>query len=481
MSRLQYKLSVLSCILYFTITGCLHQNDKMPITSSSQEAIDNYLKGRDLLEKLQAQESIKYFEMAIAADSNFAVAYLQLSFVVPSAKEFFENLNKAVALSEKVSEAERLWILGVQAGTNGFPLKQREYYQKLITLYPNDERAYNLLGNNYFGQQEWLNAIKEFNKATTINPEFSQPYNQLGYAHRFLEEYDDAEKAFKKYIELIPNDPNPYDSYAELLMKIGKYEQSIELYKKALTLNPNFVPSHIGIASDMNFLGRYEEARVQLKKLEENARNDGEKRAAWFAMAVSYTDEGNTAKAIEALTKQYESNKSINDPAAMTGSLNGIGLVLLEAGRYDEAISKFNQALDITSKSDLSEEVKDNVKRAHLYNIASASLKKGDFVKAHANADEYSKQALKANNPNLIRVSHQLNGMIALAEKDYNTARIELKESSLQNPYNLYRIALAYQGQGDEKNAKAYFNKALNFNALNNINQSFVRNIMRGN
>ena len=69
--------------------------------------------------------------------------------------------------------------------------------------------------------------------------------------------------------------------------------------------------------------------------------------------------------------------------------------------------------------------------------------------------------------------------MIALDEKDFNTARIELKEASQQNPYNLYRIALAYQGQGDTKNAEAYFKRAANFNGLNNINQAFVRNIMR--
>ena len=464
----------------FMLAGCAQQDDgKIPITTSSKVALDNYLKGRDLSDKLQAQESVQYFNNAIEADSNFAVAYLDLSFTVPSAKEFFKYLNKAVALSDHASEGERFWIKGVEAGTNGFPMKQRDYYEMLIKKYPKDERAYNLLGNNYFGQQEWDKAIQAYEKATIINPEFSQPYNQLGYAYRFLEQYDEAATAFKKYIELIPNDPNPYDSYAELLMKIGRFDKSIEFYKKALTFNPNFVPSHIGIATNLNFLDKHEEAREQLNKLEEIARNDGERRAAYFAEAVSYIDEGENEKALDALEKQLESNKKINDPTAMAGTMNTIGTVLIESGQFKEAVKKFDEALDIVKKSDRSEEVKDVFNRTYLFNMAYTAIKSGNAGLAKSNAEEFTKQASAVNNFNLIRASHQLNGIIALEEKDYNVAISELEQSSLQNPYNLYRLALAYQGKKDKTNADLYLNKTKNFNALNNINYAFVRSRMR--
>lgn len=466
-------------ICFFTLINCTKDSDKIPITTSSEKAMDNYLKGRDLFDKLQAQESMQYFKNAIEEDPDFAVAYLNLSFTVPSAKEFFENLNKAVSLADKVSEGEKLWIKGVEAGVNGFPMKQRDYFEMLIKKYPNDERAYNLLGGNFFGQQEWAKAIEAYSKATTINPEFSQPYNQLGYAYRFLEKYDEAEKAFKKYIELIPNDPNPYDSYAELLMKIGRFQESIEQYKKALSYNPNFVASHIGIATNLNFLDKHEEARVQLKKLEEMARNDGERRAAWFAMTVSYVDEGNTDLALETLNWQLESNKKINDHTAMAGNLNVMGNVLLESGKIEDAVKKFDEALEIVEKSDRSEEVKDNFRRAYLFNTAYAKLKQADFEKAITNAEEYAKQANKINNPNLIRASHQLNGMIALEQKEFDTAIAELKQASQQNPYNLYRLAMAYKGQGDKENTELYYKKAADFNGLNNINYAFVRSMMR--
>lgn len=448
---------------------------KIPITTTSELALKSFMQGRELSEKLRGQESLIYFEKAIAEDHDFAMAYLYLAQFSPSAKAFFENLDQAVALADKVSEGERLWILGVQAGANGLPMKQREYYTKLVEAFPQDERAHNLLGINYFVQQEWEKAIEECTKAIEIAPEFSLPYNQLGYAHRFLANYTEAENAFKKYIELIPDDPNPYDSYAELLMKMGKFEESIDYYKKALAQNPNFVASHIGIATNLNFLGKHEQAREQLGKLYSIARNDGERRAAHFAKTVSYVDEGDMEKALEELQDQFTLAERINDEAAMAGDLVAMGNILLEKGEPDEAMAKYEKSLKIMTDSNLSQEIKDNAKRGFLYNAARVMMYKEQFSTAKTNADEFLKEVKAINNPNQVRLAHELAGMIALAEEDYEKAIEELYQANLQNPYNLYRISLAYEGKGEKDKAREYCEKAAEFNALNSLNYAYIR------
>jgi len=460
------------------ISGCSKNADetKIPITTSSEEARADFIKGRDLFDKLRQQESLQHFESAIAKDQNFAMAYYYHAIANPTTKGFFEDLEKMTALTDKVSEGERLIILSLKAGSDGNQAKQEEHLKKLVELFPNDERAHELMGQFYFGQQKYQLAVDHLKKASEIAPDYSSSYNMMGYSYRNLGNYGDAEKSFLKYIELIPDDPNPYDSYAELLMKEGKYEASIEQYNKALNQNPNFIGSHIGIATNYTFLKKYDEARKQCDALFGMARDDGEKRTALFTKTVAYVNEGNTEMALQEMQKQYELAEKINDAGAMAGDLNTMGNILFDAGRYVDAKEKFDKALEMTLNSNLPAEVKENSKRLDLYNQGKILLANEKIADAKTKAKEFTEKAATAKNTFQIWLSHELNGMIALEEKDYNKAREEFMQANQQNPYTHYRIALTYVGTGNKEEAKKYFEMSKNFNALTNLNQAFVRN-----
>jgi tetratricopeptide (TPR) repeat protein len=479
MRKYQISSDLLMVIVSFLLLwmGCSTQDtSKIPITTSSNEARKLFIQGRELFERLQGQESLQYFDQATEIDSNFAMAYLYSSFSQPTIVGFFEKLNKAVALEDQVSPGEQLWIQGVEQGANAFPMQQQDTYKQLVEMYPDDERAHTNLGNNYYGQQQYQKAVDEYKKVLAINPNFAPVYNQLGYSYRFLGNYDEAEKAFQKYIELVPDAPNPYDSYAELLMKQGKFEVSIQQYQKALEKDPNFVASHVGIASDYNFLGEYDQARDELQKLFYIARNEGEQRAARFAMTVSYADQGNYDKALDELQWQFELGKKTNDVPNMTGDLITMGNILIEQGKYDQAQERFDEANKIMQDSDMAQEVKANTARAYLFNSAWVALEKNKMKRAKELAQEFRDQAQAANNTFQIWLAHQMWGMIALKEKNYKTAIDELLQSNLQNPYNMYRLAQAYQGNGDIDEAKTYYQKAAHDYTLNSLQYAFVRN-----
>ena len=65
--------------------------------------------------------------------------------------------------------------------------------------------------------------------------------------------------------------------------------------------------------------------------------------------------------------------------------------------------------------------------------------------------------------------------MIALQEKNYDTAIAELTQTSQQNPNNPFLLGQAYQGKGDAAKAKEAFTKAAKFNSLPALNYAFVR------
>src|ERR1035437_3348726 len=448
---------------------------KIPITTASDDAKQNFIKGRDLTEQLQGQESLQYLTKAIAADTTFALAYLTRSAFQSTAKDFFDDLNKAVSLAGNSSQGEQLMISGFEAGVNANPVKQKEDYEKLVSLYPKDERAHNLLAGYYFGQFEDQKAIDEYKKATEINPNYTPTYNSLGYAYRRVGNYTESEKAFQKYIELVPNDPNPYDSYAELLLKEGKYDAAIENYQKALSHNSGFVSSKVGIAAAYMYKGNYEEARKELQQLFDSARNDGEKRTALFNMAVTYADEGKPDMALTEMGKEYAIAEKENDYGNMSGDLAAIGTVLYESGKYKEALDKFEQSVDVFSKSSSSQALKDNVKLGNLYNEGVIAMKMNDFKTASEKADQFMNGVKAINNSNQIKTAHELMGLIALEQKKPDDCLTHFKEASQVDPYIIFFSAKAYNLKGDKQKAKELYEKAMNFNSVPNLNTTYAR------
>lgn len=450
------------------------QDGKIPITTSSDEARELYLAGRTHTENLRATDARALYEEAVAKDENFALAHLGLANTAVTNQEFFDALARARSLADQVSEGERLMILGLDAGVRSEPELQKEHYGKLVQAYPEDERAHNLMGNFYFGRQEFEPAIKHYKRATAINPDYPPPYNQLGYAYRFLEKHLEAAGAFRKYIALIPDEPNPYDSYAELLMKAGKFQESIDNYEKALALDPNFVPSYVGIGTNQIFMGKPEEARRTFEKLHTVARNVGEKRQALFWTAVSYLHEGEYEKAIQEVEKEHALATEGGDMGAASGDLAFMGDILLESGAPDRALAKYTEAVEVMDKADVPDEVKEATRRDRLREEARVALKKGDLETAESKADAYRAAVEAKSIPFELWQAHELDGMIALEKEDFASALSSLEKANQQNPRVLFLMAVALQGQGEGDKAQAMCKRAAEFNGLG-VNYAYVR------
>ena len=448
---------------------------KIPITTSSEEARKEFLTGRDLSERLLAQESLPHFDKALALDPEFASAELARAVSSPTTKEFFEHQKKAVSLASKASNGEKLLIMANEAGANGVTEIQKEYLDQLVAAYPNDERAQFTLGNYYFGQQDLDEALTHYKKTAELAPNYSQVYNLMGYCLRQKGDYTDSEQAFKKYIELIPNDPNPYDSYAELLLKMGRYDESVTQYRKALSIDPHFNPSRFGISADLTYSGKPQEAAAELQAMADAARNDGELRTAYFGMAVLASDSGKYDQALAAMDKEYAVAEKKGDQASMAADLQAKGNIMMQMGKYDEAAKTFDRSLKLVEDSSLSQEIKNNAMLLHHFNLTAVAIAKKDLAGAKSHAEQFQKGAEATKNSAQLKQSHELAGRIALAEKDYAKAAAELQQANLQNPQNLYRLSQAYRGQGDAAKAAEYLKKTAEFNPLPALPYAFVR------
>ncbi len=215
------------------------------VTTTSMEAYDYYLKGRESHEKFYNEEAKQYLEKAVELDPQFAVAYLYLSHVYAELQrrgdERIELVRKAKEFSEKATEKEKLYILAQYASTiEGDSKKQTRIYKELIEKYPNEKDAHFELGSIYQNRGKFTNAIEEYQKALELAPTDGYILNQLGYAYSDMGVYEKAVEYFQKYATLFPEEANPVDSMAEQYFRMGRLDEAIANYKKALEIKPDF-------------------------------------------------------------------------------------------------------------------------------------------------------------------------------------------------------------------------------------------------
>jgi tetratricopeptide (TPR) repeat protein len=452
---------------------------KIPITTSCEEARDAFLKGRWLSENLRVTDAHKYFLKAVEADPNFALAHLGVANTASTNQEFFDAFRRAVDASANASEGERFLIAAREANLAGEPEVHLAKLEALVTLFPEDERAHNEIGNFlYFNQQDYQRAITSYREAIDINPKYASPYNMLGYALRQVGDFAGAEKAFQRYTERIPDQPNPYDSYAELLMRMGHYEKSIVSYEKALSIDPKFVASYIGIGTNQMFMDEFEDARLTFSRIEENARNNGERRQARVWTAASYLHQGDFESAFDEAQKLYDIAAETDDRSAMAGDLNLMGDIFLQAGRTDEAAEKYRAQIEMMQSSDATEEVMIAATRNQKYDLARVALWQADLDVAIELADKYRDEVATHNIRFEVQRTHELDGMIALAEGRMDAAIIHFEQANQQDPQIWLLKARTYAGMGDVNGARLACEQVVDFNQLN-FNLAFVRNTAR--
>src|SRR6266540_5868519 len=91
---------------------------KLPITASSDAARTQFLQGQRELDLGRAIDANAHFQQAVAADSGFAFAYLEVATTGNSLDEFKQNLALAERHAAGASDAERLLIQMARKGFN---------------------------------------------------------------------------------------------------------------------------------------------------------------------------------------------------------------------------------------------------------------------------------------------------------------------------------------------------------------------------
>ncbi len=448
---------------------------KIPITTSSAEARDAFLKARDLAENLRTAQTRPLLDEAIRKDPNFAMAHLLRAQSASSTSEYFESLKAATAAAGAASDGEQLLIRAEESTAANDSKAAGGYLAKLVAAYPEDERAHTSLGVYRYLLKDYDGAISEFQKATELSPAYAPAYNMLGYSFKEAHKSKEAESALRKYVELTPNDPNPYDSLAEFLMSTGQFSDSIGSYRKALSLDAAFSSAYRGIAANLMYQEKHKEALDQLEEGLNRVSDDAARRTLLRSMAVTYLDQGQVEPAIAMLGKESALAEQRGEKAAMATAANARGYVLLYAGKIDQAGKEFSNALDLSRQASMPEGGRKGFELASHRLLALAAATRKDFPAAAKEAEAARSGAESLADPTMMRLVHGVVGEIALRQAKYDDAISQLNQADAGSPYTMFQLAKAYAGKKDAANARKYYEMAANARILPDLDYAMVR------
>jgi len=215
------------------------------VTTTSMEAYNLFIKGRENLEKIYLDEARQFLEKTIELDPSFAMAYLHLHRAynrLGNAKARDEAIEKAKAFSHQATEKERLFIEAYYAfRVEGNSENAIRTLEQMLKKYPKEKEAHEALGYIYYWSKNLANeSIEELNRAVALDPNYGSAFNQMAYIYMDMEDYEKALESCEKYASVSPGDANPFDTWGEIYLRMGRLDEAIEKYKKALEVKPDF-------------------------------------------------------------------------------------------------------------------------------------------------------------------------------------------------------------------------------------------------
>jgi serine/threonine protein kinase/tetratricopeptide (TPR) repeat protein len=222
------------------------------VTTTSMDAYDYFLRGRDAYERLYNDEARQHLEKAVELDCTFAVAYLYLAWVhsrLRDTKARNMAYEKAKAFADKATKKERMYIeaayaLSIERAT------ERSFHilRQMAQEFPQEKRVHHLLAARYRVKGLFYQAIEEYDRVLDLDPSYSWAINEIAYMYTDVGDFEKAQEYFERNRTLYPEDANPIDSMGELFFRMGNIDDAVAMYRQALELKPDFYYAYWEIA-----------------------------------------------------------------------------------------------------------------------------------------------------------------------------------------------------------------------------------------
>jgi tetratricopeptide (TPR) repeat protein len=267
------------------------------------------LLGRVRLAKHETPEALQEFQQVLKLDPKNATARYQLGLAQLQAGNLQQakvELKEAISAAPNFTEAVLLLAdLNIQTGAVQPAI---EDLQSFLLRQPNVFQAHSLLGLAYLAKHDPIHATEAFRKLQALAPKDPRGFYLVGRGLRAQGKTTEATKEFEAALALAPGYVEPLGQLAGMALAQKQPDVALGRVTKQITL----VPTSGGFQ---------------------------------YLLGIVYLARREPVLAESAFLKATELEPTLTDAYVRLGNLYGA------SGRYDEALTKVNEALKVNSRT----------------------------------------------------------------------------------------------------------------------------------
>ena len=251
-------------------------------------------------------------------------------------------------------------VIGVGCASNSTPsIKGVDRYVKAVQAYNAGDRdravanliaatranpdlimARLMLGDLYREGGDYNQAVVQYERLVKLDPYTWSNFYKLGVTYQFLERLQEAADSYHQALKLNPEDPNSNMNLGLVYLYLGNPDDAVKFTERATLLDPKSAAafSNLGVALDAR--GDYVRGEAAYRH---SLDLDPENATTLLNLGTNLIQQNKGAEAVDIMERVVNmDNKPLHRKR--------YGDALAKAGRFDEAVHQFEEALKLDPK-----------------------------------------------------------------------------------------------------------------------------------
>jgi eukaryotic-like serine/threonine-protein kinase len=448
----------------------IHRADRpLPeVTTSSLTALKQYADGIALWHQGKFGDAVTLLRAAVQTDPDFAMAHAArggayFSYLANQPVEGKQEYEKALALSSRTTDRERMMIQTSYAADLGHIDDADALYRAYLSRYPDDWSMLSDYARLLRKHGRAPEAISQYKEILRVAPDDAKTYLEMATAYRTLSLVPEALTAYAEAFRLDPQQITAGDTareYGFLLVQNGEEQKAEQLFSGLLEKRETRERGMRSLALIDSYHGRFASARKRFDEcltILQNQQAALSKARVHLLLAIVAEGQGDVAMERRELDASFDNFAALG-PKVIIGAW--IGGQYLRAGALDKAVKIESIIAPLTDS-------KSAEQRGYL------QLLQGEIALSEKNADKaielltlsntenstpFSVEALASAYQQAGKVDEAIAGYEKLMGLQYRAIEWETQQLWLAAHV---RLAADYLAKGDREKAKQTIGRLL--------------------